>query len=280
MPHKGSLATILPLFVLFCAESPFMKPVPDHAVNRLRTWRKSISTRPFLARGGSVPRCEACQLRRDWCACDWRPELKAEVGFCLLMYDSEPMKPSNTGRLIADVLPGKTWAFLWSRTEPHPELLTLLRDPEWQPYVVFPASEKAPARLTEQVLPTPGKRPLFILLDGTWPEARKMFNKSPYLDALPVLAVRPESLSTYGMRVAPKEHQLCTAEVAACVLEVAGEAQAGLGLQLWFNLFSSRYMAGRVNRWPGEEDAVLQQALVPFLNPIRENDENRESTLD
>ena len=40
-----------------------MKPIPDHAVNRLRIWRKSVSTRPFLARGGSVPRCDACQLR-------------------------------------------------------------------------------------------------------------------------------------------------------------------------------------------------------------------------
>lgn len=57
-----------------------MKPIPDHAVNRLRIWRKSVSTRPFLARGGSVPRCEACQLRHDWCACEWRPELKAEAG--------------------------------------------------------------------------------------------------------------------------------------------------------------------------------------------------------
>jgi DTW domain-containing protein YfiP len=85
-----------------------MKPIPDHAVNRLRIWRKSVSTRPFLARGGSVPRCDACQLRHDWCACDWRPALKAEAGFCLMMYDSEPMKPSNTGRLIADVRRGVT----------------------------------------------------------------------------------------------------------------------------------------------------------------------------
>ena len=220
-----------------------MKPIPDHAVNRLRIWRKSISTRPFLARGGSVPRCEACQLRHAWCACEWRPELKAEAGFCLLMYDSEPMKPSNTGRLIADVLPQSTWAFLWKRTQPHPELLALLADPVWQPYVVFPACEKSPARVTEQVALAPGKKPLFILLDGTWPEARKMFNMSPYLDGFPVLSVRPDALSTYGMRVAHCDEHLCTAEVAACVLEVAGELQAGQALQHWFNLFSSRYMA-------------------------------------
>ncbi|MGL5450868.1 MAG: tRNA-uridine aminocarboxypropyltransferase [Aeromonas sp.] len=237
-------------------------PVPDHAVNRLRAWRKSISTRPFLARGGALARCPACQLREDWCACQWRPELKAEAGFCLLMYDSEPMKPSNTGRLIADVLPQTTWAFLWSRTAPHPQLLALLADPSWQPYVVFPACEKDPARLTGEVTLAEGKRPLFILLDGTWPEARKMFNMSPYLNDFPVLAIKPDALSTYGMRVAHCDEHLCTAEVAACVLEVAGQLQAGQALQYWFNLFSRRYMAGRVSRAPGDDEAQLCEALA------------------
>lgn len=77
-----------------------------------------------------------------------------------------------------------------------------------------------------------------------------MFNKSPYLDGFPVLAIKPDALSTYGMRVANSEEHLCTAEVAACVLEVAGELKAGQALQHWFNLFSSRYMAGRVSRFP------------------------------
>ncbi len=40
-------------------------------------------------------------------------------------------------------------------------------------------------------------RPLFILLDGTWSEARKMFRKSPYLEHLPVLSLAPEQLSRY-----------------------------------------------------------------------------------
>ena len=89
-----------------------------------------------------------------------------------------------------------------------------------------------------------------------------MFNKSPYLDGFPVLSIKPDALSTYGMRVAHCDEHLCTAEVAACVLEVAGELAAGQALQLWFNLFSSRYMAGRVSRAPGEDEAHLQQALA------------------
>ncbi|MNT97512.1 DTW domain protein [compost metagenome] len=55
------------------------------------------------------------------------------------MFGAEPLKPSNTGRLIADILP-ETQAFLWSRTEVDPALLAAINDPERQPYVVFPAS--------------------------------------------------------------------------------------------------------------------------------------------
>ena len=55
------------------------------------------------------------------------------------MFDTEPMKPSNTGRLIADTLPD-TEAFQWSRTEPPQALLDLVADPQYQPMVVFPAS--------------------------------------------------------------------------------------------------------------------------------------------
>ena len=48
------------------------------------------------------------------------------------MADIEPLKPSNTGWLIADVVPD-TFAFGWARTEVDPALLELLADPQWQP---------------------------------------------------------------------------------------------------------------------------------------------------
>ena len=226
-----------------------MKPIPDHAVNRLRIWRKSVSTRPFRPWRQRAALRSLPAAPRLVCL---RVAPRAQGRGRLLPADVRQRADEavNTGRLIADVLPDTTWAFLWSRTKPHPELLALLADPVWQPYVVFPACEKEPARLTSVVTPISGKKPLFILLDGTWPEARKMFNKSPYLDGFPVLSIKPDALSTYGMRVAHCDEHLCTAEVAACVLEVAGELAAGQALQLWFNLFSSRYMAGRVSRAP------------------------------
>ena len=82
-----------------------------HAVAQLRTARLARSTRPFLTRGGPKgERCAGCRLRPTHCICACRPELSTRAGMCLLMHDAEPLKPSNTGWLIADVV-RDTYAF-------------------------------------------------------------------------------------------------------------------------------------------------------------------------
>ncbi len=96
--------------------------------------------------------------------------------FCLLMFDTEPMKPSNTGRLIADILPD-TVAFQWSRTEPSQDLLDLVQKPDYQPMVVFPASY-ADEQREEIFTPPADKPPLFIMLDGTGQKLARCFVKS------------------------------------------------------------------------------------------------------
>ena len=113
------------------------------------------------------------------------------------MADIEPLKPSNTGWLIADVVPD-TFAFGWARTEVHPDLLELLADPQWQPYVVFPGEFVAPERVVTEVAAagaSAGKRPLFILLDATWPEGAQDVPQKPVpLDRFPVLSLQPEQI--------------------------------------------------------------------------------------
>ncbi len=142
----------------------------DNAVLRLRAERLARATRPFLARGNRIRRCQRCLLPLKQCLCATLTSAQAASRFCLVMFDTEPMKPSNTGRLIADILPD-TEAFQWSRTEPPQALLDLVAHPDYQPMVVFPASYAGPDR---QVLSAPpsGKPPLFIMLDGTWTGAQ------------------------------------------------------------------------------------------------------------
>ena len=248
-----------------------------HAVSRLRAARLARSSKPFLARGGPRgERCAGCRLVHSHCLCALRPVLPVRAGVCLLMADIEPLKPSNTGWLIADVV-ADTFAFGWARTAVEPGLLALLADPQWEPYLVFPGEFAAPERVVvSSLLPAgapegqngqesegsqaqPGRRPLFVLLDATWIEARKMFRKSPYLDHLPVLSLHSDQLSRYRLRRSQREHHFCTSEVAALCLELAGEAHAAQTLEAYLDVFTDHYLKAKQQLPVDAQDAVHQR---------------------
>ncbi|WP_320893294.1 tRNA-uridine aminocarboxypropyltransferase [Stutzerimonas stutzeri] len=233
-----------------------------HAVARLRDERLAKSLKPFVARGSRAPRCLRCRVPFSHCLCPWLPRVDSECGVCLLMHDIEPLKPSNTGWLIADVVLD-TFAFTWQRTGVDPRLLDLLADPQWQPLVIFPGEYAAPQRVVERVERQPDKRPLFILLDATWTEARKMFRKSPYLDGLPVLSLQPEALSRYRLRRSTRSDHLCTAEVAALCLELAGDSAAANTLDAWLDVFTEHYLGAKHHRQPDLHNAAHRALQVP-----------------
>ena len=181
------------------------------------------------------------------------------------MADTEPLKPSNTGWLVADVVTD-TFAFGWARTETDPALLTLLSDPQWQAYVVFPGEYAAPERVVTSVqrpvapCAATDKRALFILLDGTWAEARKMFNRSPYLATLPVLSLQPDHKSEYKLRRSRRDDHFCTSEVAAICLALAGEDLVAQTLAAYLDVFTHHYLQAR-NQLPVAWDGPAHQRL-------------------
>ncbi|MDB5827035.1 MAG: domain containing protein [Variovorax sp.] len=250
-----------------------------HAVSRLRAARLARSAKPFLARGGfKRERCAGCRLVSSHCLCALRPSIATRAGVCLLMADIEPLKPSNTGWLIADVV-ADTFAFGWARTETDPALLALLNDPQWQPHVVFPGQYAAPERVVHTVQSSDphgreteaetetetqtAKRPLFILLDGTWSEARKMFGRSPYLDSFPVLSLEPDHAPQYKLRRSGRDDHFCTSEVAALCMNLAGEHIAGQTLEAYLAVFTHHYLQAKNQlpvAWEGAEHRRLREA--------------------
>ncbi|MBK4997175.1 DTW domain-containing protein [Pseudomonas sp. S37] len=235
----------------------------SHAVARLRAERLARSIKPFIARGSRAERCADCRVIATHCLCAWKPRVQADSGVCLLMHDTEPLKPTNTGWLIADLIED-TFAFGWLRTSVDERLLALLDDPHWQPYIVFPGEFVAQERVVSEVVREPGKRPLFILLDATWTEARKMFRKSPYLDRFPVLSLQAEQMSRYRLRRSKRDDHFCTAEVAAMCLELAGDSQASQALDAYLDVFSLHYLSGK-RRLPLDEQDDTHQRLHTFL---------------
>jgi DTW domain-containing protein YfiP len=245
--------------LLACKETPLLDS-PDFdvhrsrsnslfetSVTRLRKRERAYSRREFVARGSRSVRCEHCLLAETACICSQRPAPVNGVAVCLLYYKGEVFKPSNTGRLIADVL-ADNYAYLWTRAEPEPELAALLSNNTYAPLLVFPKEYASPERQLNEsgAINTyiNGRIPLLIFLDGTWREARKMF-RSRWLANVPVVSIDPAQASQYLLRVAAHEHQLGTAEVAVPVLESLGYTTAAQALSEYFSLFCLHYLLGK-----------------------------------
>lgn len=206
------------------------------------------STTEFSARGKSVIRCEHCQLAAYACICAWQPQLDSRVEFVLLLHRIEIFKPTNTGRLIADLLPAQTHAFCWSRTEPDQALLDLLADENRQCFIVFPADTpeaKAKSRAVFTKIPANKKIKTFILLDATWKQSGRMFHLSRWLENVPCVSLPEGVLRGYAVRKSHQDDYFSTAEAAALCLQMADEQHNSDVLLDYFQLFNEHYLATR-----------------------------------
>lgn len=222
-----------------------------HTYQRLREECLASATRPFLARGASVKRCQRCLLAKAACICPWRTEMRIGIDIILLMHRDEVFKPTNSGRLIADTFPANTYVFPWSRTQPPEALLSLLVEPERYPVVLFPPGQDycghvhiGPPKLTMR------QKLTLILLDGTWKQARKMFKTSRWLHNLPLVVLDEEREGRYAVRQAAAAGQLATAEAVAAFLQGCQEPSAAQLLADYFDVFNQHCLSTRSNISP------------------------------
>lgn len=226
-------------------------------------YQSNPKVKPFTARGSRVERCSSCLLQKRVCICGFKVLHRSASQFFLLMHHNEAYKPTNTGRLIEDCIEG-TRRFKWSRTEPCSDLLEALNDDSIDPYIVFPEGEGYEDRMVEYA-PKLGKRPVFIILDGTWRQARRMFRHSRYLEGIPVIQPNVSKTSDYRLRKAAVEGQLCTAEVAAAMLRQSNDVLGSDILSAYFSIFNEHYKAARMSR-PLNDDTKAKRLVRDIQN--------------
>ncbi|BFM15268.1 tRNA-uridine aminocarboxypropyltransferase [Maricurvus nonylphenolicus] len=192
-------------------------------------------------------RCPKCHFREDLCLCVSAPSLESRACFFLLVHSRELNKRSNTGHLIVRCIDKAQYA-VWSRVEEPTALMSLLQSNHYQPYVLFPAQRLSTTQTTVVEQVAAEKPPLFILLEGTWQEAAKMYRQSPYLQSLPVMSLKPQQTSQYGLRRNQKTEGLATVEIAIELLEQLQEQQQARDLQQYFQQFLLHYEAQRSQR--------------------------------
>jgi DTW domain-containing protein len=234
----------------------------QNSFQRLYQHRIDHSTKPFHARGAKILRCRQCQVAKQYCLCAVKPIPQQGVSVLLLLSENEVLKPSNTGRLVADVI-SDTHAIQWSRTNPEDELLAIINNPKYFPIILFPEQYvEDRARLvttTSDLSIEPDKNILLILLDGSWREARRMFRKSPYLNHLPVLSILPKQLSQYLMRKSVDQTHLSTAEVATVALKQLGFMSSAISLTHWFEAFREAYLLSKSQKKGNLDRPALNQ---------------------
>ena len=244
----------------------------SHPYSFLRLKQKVISeaTKPYSAKGKSVKRCSQCFLGEFACLCPWQVTSSLHIDIILIYHRTEVCRPTNTGRLIADMFPQQTYAFCWDRLSPDPELLAILQDSARDVFLLFPVDQEQfperPVYSPKHVLANPpnrlGQRLTLVLFDGTWRQASRMFRASAWLKPYACLQLDTLKSGEYQVRKAHSENQLSTAEAASqAILELGDEPNARL-LQAYFSVFNEHYLATRGNRAPviGEYHHVLKMS--------------------
>ncbi len=131
----------------------------------------------------------------------------------LLTHPRELERPTNTGQWILEALPEQAERIIWQRKHPNPRLLDALS--AGRTALVYPTGEGSSTACATV--------DHFILLDGTWQEAHKMYRLSPYLRQAPWVALSPDQTSRYTLRRNQRPQGLCTYECALGVVQASGD---------------------------------------------------------
>jgi DTW domain-containing protein YfiP len=153
------------------------------------------------------------------------------MNIILLTHQRERVKKTNTGSLAAEVLGEKARIVVWDRVTPDPELVRTIG--EGSIALLYPSDDS-------QRVSAASHYENYIIIDGTWQEAQKIYNRSPYLQDLPAVNVLANAPSAYNLRRNQKEGGLCTAECVVEILNARGYSTLANNLQ---RVFFSRLVA-------------------------------------
>jgi DTW domain-containing protein len=131
--------------------------------------------------------------------------------FTLLTHFKEIKKPSNTGKLVVEILGDGAEQVRWERLNPPARLVAEIE--AGGVVLVYPGPGDEGDGSTVDL----SGITQFILIDSTWHEARKIHQRSPYLQKVRRICLKPSGPSQYNLRKNQKEASLCTAE---CVIEI------------------------------------------------------------
>lgn len=197
--------------------------------------------------------CLNCYLRREICICPILPTVQTRTEFLILRHIRETGRPSNTGRLVALAMPHSrivscgggariglssfddewlrapgTWLLWPDGPGTRPDM------PEWTP----------PARV--------------VVLDATWRQARRLYNRMPVLQAMPRLILPEPTQCRDRLREQHRADGMSTLEAVAAAVATLEGAHVAEPLERLYDEVVRRTIA---QRW-GVKSSESGQGII------------------
>lgn len=174
--------------------------------------------------------CQGCGLRIIHCVCDLMEPVPARTRVLVIRHAAERYKSSNTGILLSRLLPDCRVMDHGRRESPlDPELLL---SPNL--VLVYPGEPGPP-------LPP---NPTLVILDGSWPQVRKMYHRIPGASSLPCLPL-PPPVPRLRMRQSPLTEGMSTLEAAAAALSIVEDPALAPPLLRLYDRMTERQLRQR-----------------------------------
>ncbi|MFT7186452.1 MAG: DTW domain-containing protein YfiP [Pseudohongiellaceae bacterium] len=176
----------------------------------------------------------------------------------LLTHERELNKATNTGQLVKKCLGGYVKVIIWRRKEPDLNLVELIN--QGKVAMLFPEQPNQNNLLVEkfddkaQLSESVGLNvynddrdngkgdikdfEVFVILDSTWQEARKMYKRSAYLQQAKKISLHVDEPSTYRKRRNQIEGGLSTAECVIALLKQKNKQTLATVLQQEYDVFN------------------------------------------
>lgn len=160
----------------------------------------------------------------------------------LLTHEREFHRASNTGSLALEKPNEFFERILWERTKPNKKLVELIENNEalllYSNGEASPANVEASPAIVETSPAIVEAYENIIVIDGTWQESQKIFNKSSYLKNIPQFTLKVLNKSSYKLRRNQPKGGLCTIECIIEVLKIKGQTKLALELAFKFKQFN------------------------------------------
>ena len=200
-------------------------------------------------------RCPRCALPPGYCLCEQVPRVAACTQIVVVRHIRELDKPSGTTRIAALALP--SLAITEYRDEPGARLPDWIAERPYAQGVVVEPPEGVGARLSVlegAALLFPTGRALgelatppsaLVVLDGTWRQARAMYQRIPGAARLPALRLVSAASEMTRLRRPIRDGERSTLEaIADAVGELEGESVAA-PLRALHARFVAQHLASR-----------------------------------